>query len=102
MITRGPRDPSKARPSQPPPEDDDVLAIQALTFIGGNPEHAGRFLAASGVEPTDLRRAAADPAFLLGVMDHLVGDEALLIAFAASVGVPPEAVVLAHDRLSRR
>lgn len=82
--------------------DPDVIAIQALTFIAGDPEHAGRFMALSGIGPDDLRRAAADPGFLLGVMDHLIGDEALLLRFAETAGIAPDAVVQAHDRLSRR
>ncbi|RYB04957.1 DUF3572 family protein [Lichenibacterium ramalinae] len=85
-----------------PGVDPDLLAIQALTFIASNPEHAERFLALSGLGPGDLRGAAADPAFLLGVMDYLVADEPLLLLFAADAGLAPEAVVAAHDRLSRR
>ena len=85
-----------------PGVDPDFLAIQALTFIAGNPEHAERFLALSGLGPGDLRGAAADPAFLVGVMDYLVADEPLLLLFAAEAGLSPEAVVAAHERLSRR
>ena len=82
--------------------DPDSLAIQALTFIAGNPDHAERFLALSGIGAGDLRRAAADPGFLLGVLDYVVGDEPLLLLVAAEVGIVPEAVVEAHDRMSRR
>ena len=82
--------------------DPDVIAIQALTYIASEPERAERFLALSGLVPGDLRAAATDPAFLLGVMDHLVGDEPLLLLFAAEASLSPEAVVAAHDRLSRR
>lgn len=85
-----------------PGVDPDFLAIQALTFIAGNAEHAERFLALSGLGPGDLRGAAADPAFLVGVMDYLVADEPLLLLFAADAGLSPQAVVAAHDRLSRR
>ena len=82
--------------------DPDILAIQALTFIAGNPDHAERFMALCGVRPGDLRKAAADPGFLLGVMDHLVGDEPLLLLFAAEAGIAPEAVAEAHARLTNR
>ena len=82
--------------------DPDLLAIQALTFIAGNPDHAERFMALSGIGPGDLRRAAADPGFLLGVMDYIVGDEPLLLLFAAEAHVTPQAVVGAHERMSRR
>ncbi len=59
-------------------------------------------MALTGIGAGDLRRAAADPGFLLGVMDYLVGDEPLLLQFAAEVGIAPEAVVQAHDGLARR
>ena len=36
-----------------------------------------------------LRAAAADPGFLDGVLDHMLGDEPLLIAFADSAGHRP-------------
>jgi hypothetical protein len=98
-MTNGPRGLSR-RPAAGP--DPDGLAIQALAFIAGDPEHASRFLALSGIDAGDLRRAAGDPGFLLGVMDYLVGDEPLLLSFAAQAGLSPEAVVGAHDRMSRR
>jgi hypothetical protein len=82
--------------------DPDFIAIQALTFIASNPDHAERFLALSGIGFGDLRQAAADPGFLLGVMDHVVSDEPLLLLVAAEAGVAPEAVVEAHDRMTRR
>lgn len=82
--------------------DPDFIAIQALTFIAGDPDHAGRFLGLTGIGPGDLRRAAGDPGFLLGVMDYVVADEPLLLLVAAEAGVPPEAVVEAHDRMARR
>ncbi len=91
--------PKRAAAASP---DADLLAIQALTFIGSNPDHAERFFALCGAAPDDLRRAAADPGFLLGVMDYLVGDEPLLLLFADHAGVPPEAVVEAHGRMARR
>lgn len=67
----------------------ETLAIEALGFIAGEPEWLARFLAVSGIGPATLRRAAADPAFLAGVLDFLRGDEPLLLAFAAHAGVPP-------------
>ena len=100
MIMRnGPTGPSWRATSS---VDPDFLAIQALTFIANNPEHAERFLALSGIGFGDLRAAAADPGFLLGVMDHVVSDEPLLMLVAAEAGVTPETVVQAHDRMTRR
>ncbi len=65
------------------------LAIQALTFIAGDGERLGRFLATTGIGPAQIRAAAQEPGFLIGVLDYLAGDERLLSAFAAESGVNP-------------
>ena len=65
------------------------LAIQALTFIAGDGERLGRFLAITGIGPAQIRAAAQEPGFLIGVLDYLAGDERLLAAFAAEAGIDP-------------
>lgn len=70
----------------------EMTAISALAFLAGRPEDLGRFLALSGIDPTALRRIAGEPEFLAGVLDFLIGDDALLVAFAADAGIPPERV----------
>ncbi len=85
-----------------PIADPDVIAIQALTYIASSPDHAERFMALTGIPLGDLREAAAGSGFLLGVMDYLVGDEALLLLFAAESGLAPEVVAAAHGRMTRR
>ena len=65
------------------------LAIQALTFIAGDGERLGRFLATTGIGPAQIRAAAQEPGFLIGVLDYLAGDERRLSAFAAETGVNP-------------
>jgi hypothetical protein len=65
------------------------LAIQVLTFIAGDSERLGRFLAITGIGPAQIRAAAQERGFLIGVLDHLAGDERLLSAFAAETGVDP-------------
>ena len=78
------------------------LAVQALAFLAQDPERLGVFLSLSGVGPGDIRRAAADPGFLAGVLDHVASDETLLRAVAAHAGVSPETVERAHLALSGR
>ena len=76
------------------------LAIAALTFIAADDERLGSFLALSGIGPESLRAAAREPDFLLGVLDHVAGDEALLIAFAEQGEIDPTDVVRARDVLA--
>ncbi len=78
------------------------LAIDALAFIAGDHTWLGRFLAATGIGPATLRRAAADPAFLRGVLDFLLGNEPLLVAFAGHAGIAPERIGTARRSLAAR
>jgi hypothetical protein len=75
------------------------LAIQALSFIAGEPERLGRFLAISGIGPEQIRVAAQEPLFLAGVLDHIASDERLLMAFAAETGIDPAAIGKARTAL---
>jgi hypothetical protein len=76
------------------------LAIAALGFIAADAERLGSFLALTGIGPDSLRMAARDSNFLLGVLDHIAGDEALLIAFAEHTEIDPADVGRARDVLA--
>jgi len=80
----------------------ETLAIQALGFMAGEPERLGAFLAATGIGPEMIRHAAGDPAFLSGVLDHVVADEPLLLAVAEHAGVTPQDVEHAQAVLGGR
>jgi Protein of unknown function (DUF3572) len=81
------------------PDSARSVAVSALAFIGADSDRLSRFLNLTGLGPENLRTAAADPAFLGSVLDYLVGDEELLVAFAADAGLKPEAVARAHEVL---
>jgi Protein of unknown function (DUF3572) len=81
-------------------ESAENLAISALAFLAGDPERLGRFLSLTGIGPDAIRKAATEPAFLAGVLDHVVSDEALLVAVAAHAGVSPFTVERAQAVLS--
>jgi Protein of unknown function (DUF3572) len=68
------------------------LAVQALSFLAGEPERLARFLALTGLGPDRIRAAAASPGFLAGVLDHVASEDALVTAFAAEAGIAPEEV----------
>jgi Protein of unknown function (DUF3572) len=79
----------------------EALAIQALSFIAEEPERLGAFLAASGIEPGAVRDAARAPGFLTGVLDHMLGEETLLVAFADSAGIDPASIARARRALGK-
>jgi hypothetical protein len=77
-----------------------ALAVTALGFIAGEPERLGRFLAVTGIGPESIRAAASEPDFLLGVLDYLLSDEELLLAFANENSFDPEHLASARDILA--
>ncbi len=78
----------------------EALAIQALTFIAGDSERLGRFLAVTGIGPAEIRAAAAEPRFLAGVLEYMASDESLISAFATEAGRDPGDVGKARAALS--
>jgi hypothetical protein len=78
----------------------EALAIQALTFIAGDSERLGRFLAVTGIGPAEIRRAAAEPGFLAGVLEYMAADERLIGAFAGETGLNPSDVDKARTALA--
>ena len=68
------------------------LAIAALGFIAADPELLPRFLALSGIEAHDIRRAAATPGFLAGVLRFVSAHEPTLMRFAQETGNNPASV----------
>lgn len=80
----------------------EAVAIEALAFIAGDPERLDRFLALTGLGPESLRQAANEPGFLLGVLDHVMADERLLVEFARQREMTPEDVVRSRARLAGR
>ena len=77
------RDPALTR------EQAEGLAIQALAFIADDGEQLGRFLAVTGIGPGEIRAAAREPGFLVGVLEYMVSDDRLIAAFAAENNLNP-------------
>jgi hypothetical protein len=98
VLRQGKDDPMKTRLSDVR-EAAEKLAIQALTYIAGDGERLGAFLAATGIGPDRIRVAAREPGFLAGVLDYVAGDEKLLIDFAAEAEIEPKHVAAARAAL---
>jgi hypothetical protein len=81
-------------------EGAESVAVQALAYLAGEPEQLARFLALTGIGPQVIRAAASDPQFLAGVLDFVVADEKLLVAFAEHIQMKAEAVLRAQELLS--
>ena len=88
------------KPTRNPREVAEIVAVQALSFIAGEPERLGAFLAESGLGPETLRSAAADPQFLAHVRDFVMRDDATVKAFAAASQLHPTNIAAAHQALT--
>jgi hypothetical protein len=87
------------KPVHNPREVAEIVAVQALSFIAGEPDRLGLFLAESGIGPETLRTAAADPQFLASVLDFVLRDDATVKAFAAASELHPTNIAAAREVL---
>ncbi len=80
----------RRRDPAPSQDEAEALALMALTFLAEEPMRLGRFLSLTGISPEELREAADAPPTLVAILDHLMGDESLLLMFAAEKGIAAE------------
>ena len=62
-------------------------------------DRAGRLLALTGLTPDELRAGLGERAVLGAVLDFLCAHEPDLLAAAEALGVTPQALAAARDRL---
>ena len=85
-----------------PKEVAEIVAIQALSFVAGEPGRLGLFLAESGIGPETLRSAASDPQFLVSVLDFVLRDDETVKAFAKASQHHPTTIAAARQALGER
>jgi Protein of unknown function (DUF3572) len=99
-ITKGPpQRPAPKRAGGMGRDEAEALGLGALTFLLDEDDRVERFLQLTGVDPSALPGLASRPSFLLAVLDHLAGDEQLLLSFASEQQVKPEKIALARRAL---
>jgi chromosome segregation ATPase len=76
------------------------IAVDALQFLSRDEENLLTFLSLSGLQPGEMRQAAAVPGFLASVLDFVSSDERLAAAFAKANGLSPEAMERARFAIS--
>ena len=80
-------------------EKAEILALEALAWLAGQPEALDRFLTTSGLDAADLRRAASERGLLGSLLAFLLTDEALLLDFCQIGSVSPLAIHRARHLL---
>jgi hypothetical protein len=73
-------------------ESAEAIAVQGLAFLAEEPARLARFFLVTGLDPGEVRARASTPELLSAVLEHLAGDESLLLVFAASRRVAPESI----------
>jgi len=71
-------------------EQAQAIALQALAFIAGEENALIGLMNLSGLSLDAMKSQAGDPQFLAGVMDFVLSDEPLLLAFCEAADLPPE------------
>jgi hypothetical protein len=79
--------------------DSGTLALSALAWTLADQPRAERLLALTGLDSTELRARATDPALLAAVLGFLESHEPDLTACADALDVRPDAIVTARKEL---
>ena len=80
-------------------EQAETVALQALGFIAGEERALEGLIAQSGLGFEDMKQQAGDPIFLACVVDFILSDESLLLAFCEATELPPETPARARRAL---
>ncbi len=75
------------------------VAISALAWMAQDEDIIGGFMGVTGASPEDLRSRASDPDFLGFVLDYLLSDDAMIMAFSDATGISANAPLIARDTL---
>lgn len=76
------------------------IAGNALGFVASDRAMIQALLDVSGLDLADLRQAAERPEFAIFLLDFVLLDDDRVLAFAASQGIKPEAVLFARETLA--
>ncbi len=91
MKTRGRETPSR--------EEAAILALAALVFLARDAAKLSRFLDLTGATIDRLKAEAHTSAAQAAILDHLLADESLLLAFTANAGLTPGVIAQARAAL---
>jgi hypothetical protein len=81
------------------PHDPVAVALAALAATLGDERRGRRFLDLTGIGTDELRRRAADPALLAGLLRFLEAHEPDLLSVSEQVGLKPDELVAARREL---
>ena len=77
----------------------ETIALQALAWLAAQDDLLPVFLGASGVSGEAIKARAAEPEFLISVLDFLAMDDAWVTAVCDAIGQPYDALLQARQAL---
>ncbi|MFW2588043.1 DUF3572 domain-containing protein [Sagittula sp. SSi028] len=80
-------------------ETAETLGLQAMAWLAGNDELLPVFMGATGASEQDFRQNLQDPVFQGSVLDFLMMDDAWVVDFCDSIGIPYTALAEARMAL---
>jgi len=78
----------------------EAVALRAVAFIVADQSYMADFLSRSGASPEHVAELIENHDFLSGVLDHLLANEALMLAFCGNAGIDPSEILPARDILA--
>lgn len=75
------------------------VGIQVLGWLAGHDDMLTQFLGMTGIAADDLRVRAQEPEFLGFVLDFLLSDDAMVMAFCEEAGLAAETPMFARAAL---
>lgn len=81
------------------PQAAQTVALRALAYVTSDDDRLSAFVGKTGVGANDLKKGAEDPAFLGGILDFLLADEAALLDFCRAADLAPETPIKARAAL---
>ncbi|GGE59762.1 DUF3572 domain-containing protein [Actibacterium pelagium] len=71
-------------------EQAETIALKALAWLAAEDDLLPVFMGSTGVAQSDLAERAAEPEFLVSVLDFLTMDDRWVVAFCDRQGLPYE------------
>ena len=82
------------------PERAEILALEALGWLAGQPEAMQGFLNLSGIDVAGLRDGAGTSEVGAAVLDFLLGDEPAMLRFCEDMQIDPRQMQAARNALA--
>jgi hypothetical protein len=79
----------------------EALAATAFAALAGDPPRLMHFMTETGIGPDDLRAAAGSTEMLSAILEHILGNEPLLLVVASEISQTPEAIGYALQVLQK-